>query len=88
MTMDMTLDYRLNQHSLHSARLTDHHELNQQLIEGLQHFIDDQDTRKTHEFFGRFENIYIDAEKIPAIRQVIRTVTEIAADILQQPAGS
>lgn len=86
MTMDMTLDYRLNQHSLHYARLAECNELNQLLITGLQQYIDDQDTRKTHEFFGRYENIYIDAEKIPAIRQVLRTVTEIAAEILQQPA--
>lgn len=83
----MNLDYRLSRHSLHTARLADHHELNQQLIEGLQRFIDDQDTRKTHEFFGRYENIYIDAEKIPAISQVLIKVTEIAADILQRPAG-
>jgi len=86
MSLDKPLDYRLNQHSLHSARLASYTELNQQLAEGLQRFIDDQDTRKTHEFFGRYENIYIDAAKIPAISQVLRMVTEIAAEILQQPA--
>ena len=86
MAPNMTSSYRINQHSLHSARLADYNELNQQLVEGLQRYIDDQETRKTHEFFGRYENIYIDAEKIPALNRVIRTVTEIAAEILQQPS--
>lgn len=86
MTLDTPLNYRLNRHGMHSARLSDYNELNQQLVAGLQQHINDQDTRKTHEFFGRYENIYIDADKIPALRMVIHTVTEIAAEILQQPA--
>ena len=54
---------KLSNFSLSSALLENYHQINQELLTGLDLHIDDQSTRKTHEFFGRYENIYIDSER-------------------------
>lgn len=77
---------KLQSFSLYTAKLTNFHELNRQLLEGLERHIDDKSTRKTHEFFGRFENIYIDTQQIPQLSEVLNSVIEIASEILNRPA--
>lgn len=79
--------YTLRYFPLQTALLTDFSSLNEQLIWGLEQYINDPETRKTHEFSGRYENIYIDTEKIPALKILLSTVTEIAAVILNRQPG-
>jgi len=62
--------------------LDDFQSINQQLITGLNAHIDSESTRKSHHFFGRYENIYIDSDKIPAITHILTLAKNHAADIL------
>ena len=45
--------------TVHTTEFENHEALNLQLIDGLNSHIDDESTRKSHHFFGRYENIYI-----------------------------
>ena len=47
----------------------------------LQHYQRD-DVRKTHEFEGRYENIYLDDTHVPALRTVIAEATQLAEKVL------
>ncbi|VAW60417.1 hypothetical protein MNBD_GAMMA11-3393 [hydrothermal vent metagenome] len=72
--------------SLHTATLNGHSAINQQLIAGLNTYIDHESTLKSHHFAGRYENIYINADQIPAISQVLNATRQFAAHILNRPA--
>jgi len=56
--------------------------INQQIMTGLNQHIDSEATRKSHHFFGRYENIYIDTDKIPALSQILDTAKKYSAEIL------
>jgi hypothetical protein len=77
---------KLHSFSLHTAKLDNFQELNTQLLQGLEQHINDDATRRTHEFFGRFENIYIDTQQIPQLGEVLHSAIEIASEILKRPA--
>ncbi len=73
---------RIQDFSLHTAELNDSTRINQLLLKGLHQYIDDNETRKTHFFMGRYENIYIDEQQIPAIREVLDACIEFSSQIL------
>lgn len=55
---------------------------NPQIIAGfLKHYQDD-DVKKTHLFEGRYENIYLNEQHIPALESLIREAIQFAEDIL------
>ena len=68
--------------TIHSRDLDDHEIINQQLIDGLNSYIDKESTRKSHHFFGRYENIYIDKNEIPCISEILKYAKIYSADIL------
>lgn len=76
---------RVNNFNLYTSLLDDSTAINEALLSGLEQHIDDENTRKTHHFYGRYENIYINSEQIPAIDQVISACLETAAKILDTP---
>lgn len=78
----------LNTFTLHTAQLDDFQTLNQELVKGLNRHIDADDTRKSHHFFGRYENIYISSEQISQLDNVLRLAKESAAEILKRPVDS
>lgn len=78
---------RINNFSLNYAFLDNYSDINKQLINGLELFINDVSTRKTHEFFGRYENIYIDTDKIAELSLVLDAVINYSAQILNYPAS-
>jgi len=78
---------RIQHFSLHTTLLSHFEELNLHLLEGLMRHIDDENTRKTHLFFGRYENIYLTSKQIPQINDVLNSVIEIAARILKRPTN-
>jgi len=45
---------------------------------------DDPDLRRTHHFEGRYENIYVEEERIPALKQVLQAARQGAARFLHQ----
>ena len=73
---------KLKSFNLTYAFLDKYPEINAQLISGLDLFINDASTRKSHEFFGRYENIYIDTQKIPALSSVLDAAINYSAQIL------
>ncbi len=46
---------------------------------------DHPDTRRTHSFYGRFENTYISRRQMPEMLQVVAVVEKAASSILGQP---
>jgi len=68
--------------TLHTHMLDDCDNINTQLIEGLNAYINDESTRKSHHFFGRYENIYIDSNKIPALSIITEAAISQSAHIL------
>lgn len=71
---------------LYSFQLDHAEALNQQLLAGFHRFSGADDIEKSHYFGDRYENIYIGADRIPAIKQILDTVTLQAGQILNQPA--
>ena len=80
--------YKLKNFSLQTALLDKHATINRQLLDGLDTYIDDSTTRKSHHFMGRYENIYIDKAHIPALSLIMNSAKEIAAEILHVSSDS
>jgi len=74
--------YNLQHFTLHTENLNDSKSINKNIIDGLNIYIDEETTRKSHYFFGRYENIYIDTDKIPALEQIIESALTFSAKIL------
>ena len=74
--------HHLKYFTLHTQDLDDHENINQQLIEGLNSHIDKESTRKSHHFFGRYENIYIDKNEIPCISEILKYAKIYSAETL------
>lgn len=66
----------------HFAYLTAANELNDQILDGFGRYKDQPEIKKTHLFADRYENIYIDREQIPEIKQVIEQAIKYVAEIL------
>ena len=67
----------------HFAYLANASAINEKIVEGFMLNKDDDLTKKTHLFEGRYENIYIDREKIPEIKQIIGQAINFVAEILE-----
>jgi len=66
--------------------LPDHHEINTAIKQQFCSQVDHQDTVKTHYFAGRYENIYLGLDKVPALQFVIEQARQFAAEILGSTA--
>ncbi len=58
---------------------------NDALLSGLFEHQNDSDVRRTHEFGGRFENIYLTESKIPALSSLKACALQHAEDIVDEP---
>jgi len=67
----------------YSLNIHDAADLNEALLNGYLRHVADVATRRTHQFEGRYENIYIGKDKIPQIDQVLSHAIEAAASILK-----
>ena len=56
--------------------------LNTALLKGFEQFAGAPETRRSHYFSGRYENIYISAEQLPAYAELLGIAREHAAAIL------
>lgn len=59
--------------------------VNAGLIKSVLELSDAAYERRSHFFHGRYENLYVDAAKLPALKSVLKTALSKAATILQQP---
>ncbi len=69
------------------ARLSPWRPLNEAILAGFE-AAKDQPDRQSHFFHGRFENIYIDAGRIPALAFLFDCALKVAAELLGRPRGS
>lgn len=58
--------------------------LNDKILQGFLNHYQRDDIRKTHLFGGRYENIYLTEQHIPALGSLITEATKHAEDILQR----
>lgn len=74
-----------NNSILHIGHLPDALEINRHIFDTY-HLLREQDfSRRSHFFNGRHENLYLDAERIPALGQVLAQAVTFASGILQLP---
>lgn len=71
--------------SVHFATLAYADRVNAKLIEGFERERSYEGVRQTHHFLGRFENTYIDRERLPEIAPVIEFARAAACQHLAQP---
>lgn len=67
--------------NIYTSQLADAESVNRALISGFLQYRDSEASRHSHYFAGRHENIYIDDEHIPALRQVKQVVRALVAEI-------
>ena len=65
--------------------LADAQGINDALWSQYQAVRDDPNLRRTHHFEGRYENVYIEKEEIPAVKPVLEAARRGAARFLRQP---
>lgn len=70
---------------LHVGHLPDAAEINRQILDAYRLMHEQDFSRRSHFFNGRHENLYLDAERIPALGQVLAQAVTFAANILQLP---
>ena len=58
-------------------------DVNKKILEKYKQLSDDDFKEKTHLFNGRYENIYIEVNKIPELEFIVNTALEQAASILK-----
>ena len=57
-------------------------DINEQIVKNFDSLSDDDFKEKTHMFNGRYENIYLQQEKIPGLETIIKVAKQNAAKIL------
>lgn len=78
------MQYRSNS-PLYLHVLDDSEALNRALVAGVARHAEDPDTRRTHFFQGRYENLYIDQARIPELGQVLDAARAVARRLLGLP---
>jgi uncharacterized RmlC-like cupin family protein len=67
---------------VHLLRLPEAEAVNRRLLQRFSVLREDPATRRTHFLHGRYENLYIDRERVPEILPLIQAGTRAAATIL------
>lgn len=68
---------------LHIGFMPDSDEINRQIMEGYLPLREDDLLKRSHFFHGRYENLYIERNRIPAIALVLEQAMHYAKTILQ-----
>lgn len=70
---------------LYFAHLEEAATLNPAIAEGYARWADDPSTRRSHPFGGRYENVYIGVDRIPALGPVLEQARRLAAAVCALP---
>ncbi len=62
-------------------------EVNLQIMEAYLQLCEQDLTRRSHFFGGRYENLYFERERIPAVGYVLEQAESYAANLLQKPVA-
>ena len=68
---------------IHTGFMPDASELNRQIMAAYMQLGDQDFLKRTHFFNGRYENLYLQRERIPEISRILEQAEIYAADILQ-----
>jgi len=82
--MQMTSNLTHNS-SIHIGFLSEAEAINRQILDSYVSLHDHDMLRRSHFFGGRFENLYLDHERIPALGLVLTQATTFAASLLGMP---
>jgi hypothetical protein len=69
---------------IHIGFMPDSEALNRQIVEGYRQLREQDFLRRSHFFGGRYENLYFERERIPAIARVLEQAERHAQNLLQQ----
>jgi uncharacterized cupin superfamily protein len=86
METEQTIDLRAS-HRIYLGRIAEAADLNRQILEAYRGLCERDFTRRTHHFGGRYENLYLERQRIPPLARVLEQATACAAKILAMPAG-
>lgn len=64
------------------VELANYQAINPEILAQFNQYRDSDDIRRSHFFEGRYENLYLDLNKIPAMQQVMHTAVQHAQAIL------
>ncbi len=67
---------------VHWLHLPDHEVLNRRLLGRFEAVKDDPEHRRSHHFHGRYENLYIERDRIPQIQPLIEAAQQAARQVL------
>ena len=87
METERTIDLHAS-HRLYLGRIDKAAVLNRQILDAYRRLGESDFTRRTHHVGGRYENLYLERERIPALARVLEQATAYAAKILAMPASS
>ena len=59
-------------------------DINKQLLQAFEQYRDDAAIKRTHLFNGRYENIYLTEQHVPALTRLLAIANEHACNILQR----
>ena len=69
---------------IHGSRLPDAEAINQRIRAAFENLQSDDFTRRTHFISGRFENLYLDRQRIPELETVLGNAESYARTILKR----
>ena len=67
---------------VHTAQAEQAEALNEALLTGYQAHRDDADTKRTHLFHGRYENVYLTLKQVPELAQLLEQANAHAQQVL------
>lgn len=67
---------------MHFRKLLDDKAINAAIIEQFSQYRDSDEMRRSHHFAGRYENLYLDITKVPAMQVVLEEAKKFASEIL------
>lgn len=70
---------------IHIGHLPDAPDINRQIVDSYNTLGEEDMLRRSHFFGGRFENLYLEHQRIPALGQVLTQATTFAASLLRMP---
>jgi len=71
---------------IHIGFMPDAAEINRQIMDGYLQLREQDLLRRSHYFGGRYENLYLQRERIPAIGRVLEQAESYAKNLLDKPA--
>lgn len=73
---------------IHIGRLPEPEKINRCVLDGYSRLREQDFLRRSHFFGGRFENLYVDAERIPELGQILSQAMAYASSLLELPEQS